>query len=92
MRHVFLHLKKFLGGKRFDDDDDLKEAVQKWLTSPAAAFYKRVYKKLCHATISASTMVANIWKNSLKNVESDNNKILYETLLDFFHSETLLTF
>ena len=31
--HVFLHLKKFLGGKRFDDDDDLKDAVQKWLTS-----------------------------------------------------------
>ena len=31
--HLFLHLKKFLGGKRFDDDDDLKDAVQKWLTS-----------------------------------------------------------
>jgi len=25
-----------------------------------------------------------MWKNSLKNVESDNNKILYETILDFF--------
>ena len=25
-----------------------------------------------------------MWKNSLKNVESDNNKILYETLLDFY--------
>jgi len=25
-----------------------------------------------------------MWKNSLKNVESDNNKILRETLLDFF--------
>ena len=25
-----------------------------------------------------------MWKNSLKNVEPDNNKILYETLLDFF--------
>ena len=25
-----------------------------------------------------------MWKNSLKNVESDNNKILCETLLDFF--------
>ena len=25
-----------------------------------------------------------MWKNSLKNVESDNNKILYETVLDFF--------
>ena len=24
-----------------------------------------------------------MWKNSLKNVESDNNKILYEILLDF---------
>ena len=42
--------------------------------------------------ISASIMAANMWKNSLKNVESDNNKILYETLLDFFYSETVLTF
>ena len=24
-----------------------------------------------------------MWKNSLKNVESDNNKILYETLIGF---------
>ena len=36
-------------------------------------------------------MAANMWKNSLKNVESDNNKILYETLLDLFYSETVLT-
>ena len=43
----------------------------------------RIYKKLCPATIIASVMAANMWKNSLKNVESDN-KILYETLLDFF--------
>jgi len=53
---------------------------------------KRVHKNLCPATISASIMGANMWKNCLKNVESDNNKILYETLLDFiFYSETLLT-
>ena len=32
-----------------------------------------------------------MWKNSLKNVESDNNKILYETLIDFFYSETVIT-
>ena len=25
-----------------------------------------------------------MWKNSLKNVESDNNKIFYETLINFF--------
>ena len=45
---------------------------------------RRVYKNLCPDMISASIMVVNMWKNSLKNVESDNNKILYETLLDFF--------
>ena len=37
-------------------------------------------------------MAANMWKHSVKNVESDNNKILYETLLDFFYSEMVLTF
>ena len=31
--HLFLHLKKFLSGKRFDDDDDPKDTVQNWLTS-----------------------------------------------------------
>ena len=28
-------------------------------------------------------MAANIWKNSLKNVESDNNNFFYETVFDF---------
>ena len=45
---------------------------------------RRVYKNLCPATIIASIMAVNMWKNSLKNVESDNNKILYDNLLDFF--------
>jgi len=53
---------------------------------------RKVYKNLCPATISASIMAANMWENGLKNVESDNNKILYETLLDFYYSETVLTF
>jgi len=53
---------------------------------------KRVYKNLYPATISASTMAANMWKNSLKNVESDKNKTLYENLFDFFYSVTVLTF
>jgi len=53
---------------------------------------RRVYKNLCPSMISASVMVVNMWKNSLKNVESDNNKILYETLLNFFYSEMVLSF
>jgi len=52
----------------------------------------RVYKNLCPATMSASIMAANMWKNRLKNVESDNNKILYGILLDYFKSETVFTF
>ena len=44
---------------------------------------RRVYKNLCSATISALIMAANMCKNSSKNVESDKNKILYETLIDF---------
>jgi len=52
---------------------------------------RRVYTFLCPAKLSASIMAANMWKNSLKNVESNNNKILYETLLDLFYSETVLT-
>ena len=44
--HLFLHLKKFMVGKRFDDDDDLKDAVEKWLTSQAAALYEEGIQKL----------------------------------------------
>jgi len=35
-----------LGGKQFDDDDDLKDAVQNWLTSQAAVFYEEGIQKL----------------------------------------------
>ena len=45
---------------------------------------RRVHKNLCPATISASIIAANMWKNSLKNVESDNNKFFYEILIEFF--------
>jgi len=43
--HLFLHLKEFLGGKRFDDDDELKDAVQKLLTSQVATFYEEGTQK-----------------------------------------------
>jgi len=51
---------------------------------------RREYKNVCPATISASIMAAIMWKNNLKNVESDNNKILHETLLDFFTAKWYL--
>jgi len=53
---------------------------------------RRVHKNLYSATISASIMAANMRKTVLKNIESDNNKILYETLLDFFIAKRYLLF
>jgi len=51
---------------------------------------RTVHKNLCPTTISASIVAAIMWKNSLKNAESDNNKILYETMLDFFTAKRYL--
>ena len=62
----------------------LYDIVSSYLGRRRPHSMRRVYKNLCPATISASIMTANMWKNSLKNVESDNNNILYEILLDFF--------
>ena len=45
---------------------------------------RRVYKNVCPATINDTIMATNMWNNLLKNVESDNNKILYENLLNLF--------
>jgi hypothetical protein len=44
--HLFLCLKKFLAGQHFLNDDDIKEAVKKWLSSQAATFYKEGIQKL----------------------------------------------
>ncbi|KAJ4444277.1 hypothetical protein ANN_06069 [Periplaneta americana] len=44
--HLFLHLKKFLGGQRFDDDDEVKTAVQEWFASQAGEFYNEGVERL----------------------------------------------
>jgi len=49
---------------------------------------RRVNKILCPATISASIIAANMWKNSLKDLESDNNKNLYGLQLIFLQRKS----
>jgi histone-lysine N-methyltransferase SETMAR len=44
--HVFLLLKKFLGGRRYVEDDDVKEAVNTRFSSQAASFYDVGIQKL----------------------------------------------
>ena len=49
-----------------------------------AAFYEEGIQKLVPHYDKCLNNGGKYVKNGLKNVESDNNKILYETLLDFF--------
>lgn len=44
--HLFTHLKEHMSGKRFDDDDEVKEEVQRWLEEMAADFYNAGIIKL----------------------------------------------
>ena len=37
--HLFLHLKKYVAGKKFDDDDEVQEEVMTWFKGHAADFY-----------------------------------------------------
>ncbi|GFV80337.1 HTH_48 domain-containing protein [Trichonephila clavipes] len=44
--HLFRYLKEFLGGKRFDTADEVKEEVQDWLSSQVADVYELGIQKL----------------------------------------------
>jgi hypothetical protein len=43
---VFLHLKTFLSGQRFHDDNEVEDAVNTWFASQAASFYDAGIQKL----------------------------------------------
>jgi hypothetical protein len=65
--HLFLHLKSFLGGRRFHDDK-VKEAVTTWFASQAAAFTMKESKNWCNDMTSASTMMEIMSKSSVQCV------------------------
>ena len=44
--HLFRYFKEFFGGKHFATDDEMKEAVQDWLSSQAADVYDLGIQKL----------------------------------------------
>ena len=44
--HLFLHLKKHLAGKKFDDDDEVQEEVMTRFKGQAADFYDSGIQKL----------------------------------------------
>lgn len=44
--HLFAHMKRWLGGQRFDTDEALQTGVQRWLQAQAATFYQEGIDKL----------------------------------------------
>ena len=43
---MFLHLKKHLAGKKFDEDDEVQEDVMTWFKGLTTDFYDSVRQKL----------------------------------------------
>jgi histone-lysine N-methyltransferase SETMAR len=44
--HLFIHLKKHLAGKKFDNDDEVQEEVMTWFKGLVADFYDSGTQKL----------------------------------------------
>ncbi|CAI6367306.1 unnamed protein product [Macrosiphum euphorbiae] len=44
--HLFLHMKSFMGGQNFNEDDEVKKAISAWLQSQASSFYDEGIQKL----------------------------------------------
>jgi hypothetical protein len=70
--HLFLHLKKHLAGKKFDDYDEVQEEVMTWFKGQAADFYDLGIQKLVPRL--------NVWTMPVTMLK---NKFLYR---QFIHS------
>ena len=62
---MFLHLKKHLAGKKFDDDDEVQEEIMTWFKGQAADFYESEIQKLVPRLINVWTMPATMLKNKV---------------------------
>jgi len=63
--HLFLHLKKHLAGKKFDDDDEVEEEVMTWFKGLAEDFYDSGIQKLVPRLNKFWTMPATVLKIKL---------------------------
>ncbi|GFX61939.1 HTH_48 domain-containing protein [Trichonephila clavipes] len=75
--HLLRYLKEFLGGKRFDTADEVKEEVQDWLSSQAADVYDLGIQKLVERYDKCLNKYGNYLKTlrnhstvGLKHIES----------------------
>jgi hypothetical protein len=80
---LFLHLKKHLAGKTFDDDDEVQEEVMMWFKGQAADFYDthtkfykidatqtKFYKIDATHTIRHNKFVVNILEGAISGLKA----------------------
>ena len=60
--HLFLHLKKHLAGKKFDDDDEVQEVVT-WFKGQAQTSMTRGYRSWFQDLINVWAMPATMLKS-----------------------------
>jgi hypothetical protein len=87
---VFLHLKIFLGGQRFHDDE-VNEAVNTWFASQAASFYDAGIQKLMPLYNKCPNNGGNYVAKYCK-VCTSNDNINGLEIIFFFNSPSELTF
>ena len=73
---MFLHLKKHLAGKKFDDDNEVQEEVMTWFRGLAADFYDSGIQKL----VPVIQDLINVWTMRATMLK---NKVMYR---HFIHS------
>jgi len=61
--HLFLHLKKHLAGKKFDDDVEVQEEVMTWFKGQAQNSVTRGNRSSSQDLINVWTMPATMLKN-----------------------------
>jgi histone-lysine N-methyltransferase SETMAR len=74
--HVFLHLKTFLGGRQFHNNNKVKEAVNTWFASQVVSFYDAGIQKLVPCYTSASSMVETVLKSSVRYIHQMSIKMV----------------
>jgi hypothetical protein len=67
MKHgfLFLHLRKYLAGKKFDDDGEVQEGVMTWFKGQVTTSVTQGYRRWFQDLINVWTVSATVLKNKV---------------------------
>ena len=90
--HLFLHLKSFLAGGGFHDDNEVKKAVTTCCVSQVASFYDEGIQKLVQRCDKCLKMVETMSKNSVRYIHQMAIYMVCNIFLFFLNSPSEFTF